>query len=318
MRKGRNMSKRKNTITNSDSGAVSTWKRVRQFRDSYFLIAPFMLLFLMLTVIPMVSAIGLSFTSFNMLEAPRFIGWQNYQRMLLDDPIFFKVVKNTLIFALITGPAGYIMSFLFAWLINETGRLLRTILTVIFYMPVLAGNIYFVWAFLLSADSYGVINGWLMQAGVIQEPIGWLVDQNMMMPSLMVVQMWMSLGTGFLAFIAGFQSMDKSLFEAGSIDGIRNRWQELWHITLPSMSNQLLFSAVMQISVSFGVSAVITTLVGFPTSQYNADTIVTYIMDIGTTRFEMGYACTIALFLFTLMLLVNFIFTNMLRRFNPD
>jgi multiple sugar transport system permease protein len=112
--------------------------------------------------------------------------------------------------------------------------------------------------------------------------------------------------------------MDKSLFEAGSIDGIRNRWQELWHITLPSMSNQLMFSAVMQISVSFGVSAVITTLVGFPTSQYNADTIVTYIMDIGTTRFEMGYACTIAVFLFILMLLVNFIFTNMLRRFNPD
>jgi len=299
-------------------GNVSTWKKVVYYRDSYILIAPFILLFVLLTVIPIMAAIGLSFTSFNMLEMPRFIGWQNYQRMFLDDPIFFKVVKNTLIFALITGPLGYIMSFLFAWLINETGRLLRTVLTVIFYMPVLAGNIYFIWAFLLSADSNGVINGWLMQLGLIQEPIGWLVNQNMMMPSLMIVQLWMSLGTGFLAFIAGFQSMDNSLFEAGSIDGIRNRWQELWYITLPSMSNQLLFSAVMQISASFGASAIITTLVGFPTSQYNADTIVTYIMDIGTTRFEMGYACTLAVFLFTLMLLANFIFKNMLRHFQAD
>ncbi|MEG1887799.1 MAG: sugar ABC transporter permease [Oscillospiraceae bacterium] len=300
----------------ADGGSATLWKRMIQYKYSYLLIAPFMLLFLMFTVIPMMSAIGLSFTSFNMLEMPRFIGWQNYQRMFLDDPIFFKVVKNTLVFACVIGPAGYIMSFLFAWLINETGRLLRTVLTVIFYMPILAGNIYFVWAFLLSADSYGVINGWLMQLGITSEPIGWLIDQNLMMPSLIVVQLWMSLGTGFLAFIAGFQSMDNSLFEAGAIDGIRNRWQELWYITIPAMANQLLFSAVMQISVSFGVSAVITSLVGFPTSQYNADTIVTYIMDIGTTRFEMGYACTIAVFLFVLMLIVNFIITNILRRFS--
>ena len=196
--------------------------------------------------------------------------------------------------------------------------MLRTFLTVVFYMPVLAGNIYFVWAFLLSSDSYGVINGLLLQMNIIQEPIGWLVDQNRIMGSLIVVQLWLSLGTGFLAFIAGFQSMDRSLFEAGAIDGVRNRWQELWYITIPSMSSQLLFSAVMQIGASFGVSTVITTLVGFPTSQYSADTIVTYIMDIGTTRFEMGYACTIAVFLFALMFLTNFIISSALRRFSPD
>ena len=284
-----------------DSGRLSVLQQIKRSRESYLLLAPFMLLFLLLTVIPMLSAIGLSFTNFNMLEVPRFVGWQNYQRMLLGDPIFYKVVGNTLVFAFLTGPISYILSFLFAWLINETGRVLRTFLTVVFYMPVLAGNIYFVWAFLLSSDSYGVINGLLLQMNIIQEPIGWLVDQNRIMGSLIVVQLWLSLGTGFLAFIAGFQSMDRSLFEAGAIDGVRNRWQELWYITIPSMSSQLLFSAVMQIGASFGVSTVITTLVGFPTSQYSADTIVTYIMDIGTTRFEMGYACTIAVFLFALM-----------------
>ena len=278
-----------------DSGRLSVLQQIKRSRESYLLLAPFMLLFLLLTVIPMVSAIGLSFTNFNMLEAPRFVGWQNYQRMLLGDPTFYKVVGNTLVFAFLTGPISYV-----------------------FYMPVLAGNIYFVWAFLLSSDSYGVINGLLLQMNIIQEPIGWLVDQNWMMGSLIVVQLWMSLGTGFLAFIAGFQSMDKSLFEAGAIDGVRNRWQELWYITIPSMSSQLLFSAVMQIGASFGVSTVITTLVGFPTSQYSADTIVTYIMDIGTTRFEMGYACTIAVFLFALMFLTNFVISSALRRFSPD
>ena len=311
------MPRKKQTVPGS-AGRLSVREQIRRSRDSYLLMAPFMLLFVFLTVIPILSAVGLSFTSFNMLEAPRFVGWQNYQRMLLGDPIFYTVVKNTLLFAFLTGPVSYVLSFLFAWLINETGRLLRTVLTAVFYMPVLAGNIYFVWAFLLSGDSYGVINGLLLQMNLIQEPVGWLVDQNYIMGSLMVVQLWMSLGTGFLAFIAGFQSMDRSLFEAGAIDGIHNRWQELWHITLPSMSSQLLFSAVMQIGASFGVSTVITTLVGFPTSQYSADTVVTYIMDVGTTRFEMGYACTIAVFLFVLMFLSNFVISSLLRKFQTE
>ena len=311
------MPRKKQTVPGS-AGRLSVREQIRRSRDSYLLMAPFMLLFVFLTVIPILSAVGLSFTSFNMLEAPRFVGWQNYQRMLLGDPIFYTVVKNTLLFAFLTGPVSYVLSFLFAWLINETGRLLRTVLTAVFYMPVLAGNIYFVWAFLLSGDSYGVINGLLLQMNLIQEPVGWLVDQNYIMGSLMVVQLWMSLGTGFLAFIAGFQSQDRSLFEAGAIDGIHNRWQELWHITLPSMSSQLLFSAVMQIGASFGVSTVITTLVGFPTSQYSADTVVTYIMDVGTTRFEMGYACTIAVFLFALMFLSNFMISGLLRKFRTE
>ena len=282
------------------------------------MIAPFMILFTIFTVIPVLASVGLSFTSFNMLQMPRFMGFQNYERLFLDDPIFFTVLKNTLVFAFLTGPLSYILSFLFAWLINETGRKMRTFLTLIFYLPVLSGNIYFVWAFLFSSDSYGVINGLLMNMNVIQEPIGWLIDQNSIMSVLIVVQLWMSLGTGFLTFVAGFQGMDNSLFEAGAIDGVRNRWQELAYITIPSMAPQLLFSAVMQIAASFGVSTVIEFLAGFPTTQYSADTLVTYIKDIGTIRFEMGYATTIAVFLFALMMLTNFIITTVLKRFSTD
>ena len=292
--------------------------RMGRYKESYLLIAPFMLLFLLLTVIPVLASIGLSFTSFNMLSMPRFVGFQNYERMLLDDSIFFTVLKNTLVFAFLTGPLSYILSFVFAWLINETGRYLRTFLTLVFYLPVLSGNVYFIWAFLFSSDSYGVINGVLMSMGVLQEPVEWLINQNTILAVLIVVQLWMSLGTGFLTFVAGFQGMDKSLFEAGAIDGIRNRWQELFYITVPSMAPQLMFSAVMQIGASFGVSAVIQYLAGFPTTQYSADTIVTYIMDVGTTRFEMGYATTLAVFLFALMMVTNTIIKRLIGRFSTD
>lgn len=294
------------------------WFRIKKYKTSYILMAPFMILFLLFTVIPVVASIVISLTSFDMLNAPKFIGFGNYERMILDDPIFFKVFKNTLIFAFLTGPLSYILSFVFAWLINETGRTLRTILTLIFYMPVLAGNVYFVWAFLFSADRYGVINGLLMQFGILNEPMGWLIDQNYIIWVLIIVQLWMSLGTGFLSFVAGFQSMNKSLYEAGAMDGIKNRWQELFYITIPSMAPQLMFGAVMQIGASFGVSAVITNLAGFPTTQYSADTIVTYILDVGTTRFEMGYASAFAVFLFVLMLLTNSIITRVLSKFSVD
>ena len=227
-------------------------------------------------------------------------------------------MKNTLIFAFLTGPLSYVLSFVFAWLINETGRTLRTILTLVFYMPVLAGNVYFVWGFLFSSDRYGVINGLLMQLGFLNEPMGWLIDQNLIIWVLIVVQLWMSLGTGFLSFVAGFQSMNKSLYEAGAMDGISNRWQELFYITIPSMAPQLMFGAVMQVGASFGVSAVITNLAGFPTTQYSADTIVTYILDVGTTRFEMGYASAFAVFLFVMMLLTNSVITRVLSRFSTD
>ena len=292
--------------------------RLKKYRSSYLLMAPYMILFLLFTVIPVIASILISFTSFDMLSPPKWVGFLNYERMLLDDPIFFKVLKNTLIFAFLTGPLSYLLSFLFAWLINETGRVLRTVLTLVFYMPVLAGNIYFVWAFLFNSDEFGVINGILMQLKVIQEPMGWLIDQNLVMWVLIIVQLWMSLGTGFLSFVAGFQSMNKTLFEAGAMDGIKNRWQELFHITIPSMAPQLMFGAVMQIGASFGVSAVITNLAGFPTTQYSADTIVTYILDVGTQRYEMGYASCFAVFLFVMMLLTNSLITRVLSRFSTD
>jgi ABC-type sugar transport systems, permease components len=280
--------------------------------------APFLILFTVFTLLPFFASIGLSFTSFNMLEAPRFVGWLNYVRMLLDDQIFLQVLQNTLVFAFVTGPISFALSFLLAWFINEFGAKLRSSLTLVFYAPTLAGNVFFIWTVIFSGDYYGLMNGWLMTLGLIKDPIDWIGDPNYVMTVVLVVQVWLSFGSGFLAFIAGFQSIDRSLYEAGVIDGVRNRWQELWYITLPAMAPQLLFGAVMQIGASFGVSEVIKAVAGFPTRGYAADTLGTYISDYGVVRFEMGYACAISVFLFVMMVVTNKVIFKVLKRFLSD
>lgn len=307
-------------MVNSESQlkALPFREKIRQSKTSYILIFPFVILFILFTVIPVVASIALSFTNFNMVSAPTFSGLDNYMRMVLQDDTFFKVLKNTLYFAIFTGPLSYLLAFIFAWLINELGHRLRTLLTFIFYAPVLSGSSFMIWSFLFNGDQYGYINGKLIQMGIMNEPIKWLSDSKTVLIVLIIVQLWSSLSVGFLAFIAGFQSIDKSYFEAGAIDGIRNRWQELWYITIPQMAPQLMFGAVMQIAATFGISGIIMALAGFPTTNYSADTIVTYIMDIGTVRFEMGYACAIATFLFVLMLLVNNIISSVLRKYRDD
>jgi multiple sugar transport system permease protein len=289
-------------------------REIKRNRHYYILISPYMLIFFAFTVIPVMVSMGLSFFYFNMLEFPRFVGWQNYTRLFLDDDIFLIALKNTFIFALITGPLSYLACFLFAWIINELSPRIRAFMTLVFYAPSISGNVFFIWLILFSGDSYGYLNGFLMRYGFILEPIQWLTDEKYILSVVIIVQLWLSLGTSFLAFIAGFQTIDKTLIEAGAVDGIKNRWQELWFITLPSMRPQLLFGAVMQITASFAVADISIALAGFPSVNYAAHTVVTHLMDYGTIRFEMGYASAIATVLFLIMIGTNLMTQKLLRK----
>ncbi|MCL2717764.1 MAG: sugar ABC transporter permease [Lachnospiraceae bacterium] len=288
--------------------------QIKKNKASYMMLAPYFTLFFFFTVLPVVMSVGLSFTFYNMLEMPQFIGWRNYIKLFLEDDIFLKSLKNTLILALVTGPVSYFMCLLFAWIINEFKGWLRAFLTLIFYAPSISGNAYIVWRLILSADRYGYLNGFLIEWDIIAEPIQWLVTPTWIMPALIVVQLWLSLGTGFLAFIAGLQTVDKTLYEAAAIDGIKNRWQELWYVTLPSMKPQLMFGAIMQITNAFAIADVSIQLMGNPSVNYEGSTVVTHLLDYGTVRFEMGYASAIATVLFFLMLGTNLIVQKMLRR----
>ncbi|ALS28050.1 ABC transporter permease [Paenibacillus sp. 32O-W] len=276
--------------------------------------APYFLIFTTFTVVPVVMSLLLSFTHYNMLEPPTWAGWSNYIRLLVQDDVFLIAVKNTILFAAITGPISYMACFLFAWLINELPPRLRAFLTLVLYAPSISGNVLLIWQLLFSSDSYGYANSFLMSWGFILEPVQWLQDPRYMLGILIIVQLWLSLGTSFLAFIAGLQNVDRTMYEAGAIDGIRNRWQELWFITLPAMRPQLMFGAVIQISTAFAVAEVSVNLLGFPSVDYAGHTIVTHLMDFGTIRFELGYASSIATVLFSMMLLTNLLTQKLLRK----
>ena len=292
----------------------SLGRRMRKGAVSYAMLAPFMIFFILFTVLPVLAAIGLSFTNFNMLETPDFVGLQNYQRLFVGDTVFITAIKNTLIFAVICGPVSYLFAFFMAWLINEMPKQLRVLLTVIFYAPSVSGNVYFIWTYLFSGDSYGLVNGWLMQLGIIQQPVLWLTNPTYNLTIIIIVQLWLSLGVSFLSFIAGLQGIDPSQYEAGAIDGIRNRFQELWYITIPNMKSMMLFGAVMQIATIFGVGDITQNLGGGYNSVSNSTlTILNHITDYGTVRYEMGYACCISVFLFVLIVLFKKLVFRLLK-----
>lgn len=282
-------------------------KNWKYFATCYGFALPYFIIFCIFTVLPVILSMVISFTDFNMLEMPNFVGVDNYIRLFLEDEVFIIALKNTVILAIVTGPISYIMALLIAWVINELNPISRSVVTTILYAPSLANNVLLMWTVLFSSDSYGYINGWLLELGLIDEPIRWFFDKKYIMPLVIVVVLWSSMGTNFLSFIAGLQGVNKSLYEAAAMDGIKNRFQELWYITLPSMRPQLLFGAVMSISSSFGIGAVVTQLVGFPSTDYAAHTIINHLEDYGGIRYEMGYASAIATILFAMMLLVNFV-----------
>ncbi len=286
----------------------------KQSNWSYLMIAPYFILFFLFTVLPVLASMVLSFTDFNMLEWPNFVGWTNYIRLLVNDDVFVVALKNTLLFAVITGPVSYFMCLLFAWIINEFKGKLRAFLTLIFYAPSICGNAYMIWQIILSGDRYGFLNGTLLKMDIINEAIIWMKTEDYVLPCLIVVQLWLSLGTGFLSFIAGLQTVDRSLYEAGVLDGIKNRWQELWYITLPAMKPQLMFGAVMQITQSFAIADISIQLAGNPSVNNAGATVVTHLLDYGTVRFEMGYASAIATILFLLMVGTNKLVQKLLRR----
>jgi ABC transporter, permease protein len=280
--------------------------------SAYAFALPFLILFTIFTVIPVVISVFLSFTDFNMLQTPQFVFTSNYTTLILDDDIFIKALSNTLLFAVIIGPGGYLLCFFFAWCLNELNAKIRSLFLLCLYAPSISGNAYLIWTLIFNGDSYGYLNGLLLNLGIIYEPIRFFNNTQYMVPLVIVVLLWMSLGTSLLVFVAGFQGIDRSLYEAAAVDGMKNRWQELWFITLPAMKPQLLFSAVMSITSAFGIGDAITGLTGNPSTKYAAHTLMHHLQDYGNTRFEMGYACAIATILFILMVGTNKIIQKLL------
>lgn len=292
----------------------SLWSEIKRKKACYLYILPFGLLFFTFTVLPVVLSIGLSFTNYNVFSFPDFVGFDNYIEMFFNDSIFLKSVLNTITIALVTGPIGYIASFLLAWMINNLSSKIQFLMVLLIYSPTISGNLFTIWAIIFSDDANGYLNSLLMYFGFTDTNIYFLTDKDYMMPVVIIVTLWMSMGAGFLSFVAGIKGVDRSQIEAGSIDGIRNRWQEVWYIILPSMKPQLLFGAVMSINSAFACGAVSTAMCGMPSTDYAVHTVVNHLTDYGNTRFEMGYASAIATVLFIIMIACKKLIQKMLSK----
>ena len=306
---------KKKAVSRKDMSKIRwTLKEMRVNWLAYAFIAPYYIIFLTFTIIPVFVSFFLSFTSFNMIEPPVWIAMDNYARLFLDDDIFILAIQNTLIFAAVTGPVSYILSFLVAWFINELSPKLRALVTLVFYAPNISGSVYMIWQVAFSGDSYGWVNGTLLDLGLIDSPILFFQNASYVMPLCIVVALWTSLGTAFLSFIAGLQTVDRALYEAGAVDGVKNRWQELWYITLPYMKPQMMFGAIMAITGSFGFGGIVDALAGNPSVDYCAWTIMHHLGDYGGARFETGYASAIATLLFLLMIGSNALVKKLLSK----
>jgi multiple sugar transport system permease protein len=284
-------------------------EEIWSYRMSYLFIAPFMICFLLFIVIPVLAAIGLSFTYFNAIQAPRFIGWANFQNLISQDLLFLKyALPNTFKFAIIVGPGGYAAAFLLAWLISQLPNGWRKWFALAMYTPSLTMGIAMsiLWLPLLSGDRIGYLNSMLLDIGLIDTPKLWVTDKAYLMNSMIAVTLWSSMGVGFLAMLAGVLGVNPELYEAGRIDGMKSRLQEIWYITIPSMKPQMLFGAVMALVGTFKAGAIGVELSGTnPTPQYAGHLIINHIDDFGFVRFEMGYAAAISVFLLLLMYLSN-------------
>ncbi|HNZ98046.1 sugar ABC transporter permease [Ruminococcus sp.] len=295
-----------------EKGAL--WRDIKRNKACYGMLAPFMIFFILFTAVPVLMSLPMGFTDFDMARPPRFVGLSNFTTLFFSDKIFMRSIRVTIVFALLTGPVSYVLCFLLAWLINEMHPKLKTFFTLIFYAPSMA-NVYTVWKLIFSGDMNGYLNSFLIDLGIINAPVQWLTDGRYVLGVTIVVQLWISLGAGFLALRAGFQNIDRSMYEAGAIEGIRTRWQELIYIVIPSMGPQLMFAAVMQIVSSFTAGTVAQNLVGFPSTDYKAHTIMTHAFDYGWQRFEMGYASAICMILFVAMFLLNKLISKVLGKY---
>lgn len=292
----------------------SIGKRENANPAAKWFLSPYLLLFAVFIIIPMVIAIALSFTNFNTIEFPDFVGFMNYINLITQDEIFMQyVLPNTVVYVLIVGVGGYVLSFFLAWILAQISKVPRTILALIFYSPSMTSGVAMtvLWKIIFTGDQTGYLNSILMKLGIITEPIVWLVDARYLLPIVIIVALWSSMGVGFLAMMAGILNADEELYEAGAIDGIKNRFQEMIYITVPTMKPQMLFGAVMAVVNTFANGAIDVALTGTnPTPGYSAQLIVNHIEDYGFIRYEMGYAAAVSV----VLLLIVWLFSTMAKK----
>lgn len=289
-------------------------------KSGYLFVLPYALVFLIFILVPVILAVILSFTNYNAIEWPKWTGFLNYITLLTSDDVFMQhVLPNTVLYAVVVGIGGYVLSFILAWALCNLSKGPRTIFALILYSPSMTTGVAMtvLWKVIFSGDQTGLLNSWLIKLGVITDPIVWLVNTKYLLPIVIIIGLWSSMGIGFLSMIAGILNSDESLYEAAAIDGVKNRFQEMFYITIPQMKPQMLFAAVMAIVGAFQNGMISTLLTGNPSPGYAAQLIVNHIEDYGFLRYEMGYAAAVSVVLLLIVQLFSKVSNKLLSENDP-
>ena len=289
-------------------------------KNGFLFVLPYAAVFLVFILVPVLLAVILSFTNFNAIEWPKWTGFLNYITLLTSDDVFMQhVLPNTVIYAVVVGIGGYVLSFILAWALCNLSKVPRTIFALILYSPSMTTGVAMtvLWKVIFSGDQTGLLNSWLISLGVITDPIIWLVNTKWLLPIVIIIGLWSSMGIGFLSMIAGILNSDETLYEAAAIDGVNNRFQEMIYITIPQMKPQMLFAAVMAIVGAFQNGMISTLLTGNPSPGYAAQLIVNHIEDYGFLRYEMGYAAAVSVVLLLIVQLFSKISNKLLTDKDP-
>ena len=266
-----------------------------------FLLAPYAFMFIFFIIIPIIAAVGLSFTYYNTIEPPKFTGLSNYLNLFTNDEVFMRdVLTNTVIYAILVGIGGYLIAVVLAWALSQITKGPRTILALLIYSPCMTGGLMLstVWSVIFNANESGYLNYILLKFNIIDQPIVWLSSEKHLLWIMIAVTLWSSMGIGFLSMLSGILNVNEELYEAAYIDGVKNRFQEIIYVTIPSAKPQMLFGAVMAIVNTFQSSGIGTVLSGAnPTPSYAGQLIVSHIEDYGFLRYEMGYAAAVSVVL---------------------
>ncbi|MBI9009544.1 MAG: sugar ABC transporter permease [Tenericutes bacterium] len=278
----------------------------KKFNDSYLFILPYFLVFFTFVVLLILISVILSLTYYDTINFPSFVGFQNYINLFTQDSDFMQyALPTTIKYALIIGPIGYIIAFMMAWLLAQVAPKLRTVLAIILYSPSLTSGVLMtvIWKVMFSGDTRGYLNYFLLNLGIINEPVQWLQDTRMIFGIMIFVGLWSSMSVGFLAMLSGILNVDKDLYEAAYVDGLKNRWQEIFYITIPSMKPQMLFGAVMAVVGTFNAAGLAAALSGsIPPPQLAGWLIVDHMNDYGFGRYEMGYASAMSVVLLSIVM----------------
>ncbi|MFA5006522.1 MAG: sugar ABC transporter permease [Candidatus Izemoplasmatales bacterium] len=290
-------------------------KKKKRFNTAYLFVAPYYAVFFTFVVVLIAISAALSLTYYDTINFPSWVGLQNYVTLFTQDADFMQYAFPTTIkYALVIGPGGYALSFFMAWVLAQLTHRVRTVIAIILYSPSLTNGILMsvIWKVVFSGDARGYLNYWLLSLGFINEPMQWLQDSSFIFGIMLFVGIWSSMSVGFLAMLSGILNVNRELYEAAYVDGMKSRWQEVFYITIPSMKPQMLFGAVMALVGTFNASGLASALSGStPPPQYAGWLIVDHMNDYGFARFEMGYASAISVVLLLVVLVFNRVATRL-------